>query len=319
MGAGAGVGAGIVNVHHHFLPSIYMKAIEDRLAMGRGRRRAAEWSPAGDIERMDANAIARTIGSAPIPGVWFGDVGASRRLAREWNEYAARVTRDFPGRFGFFAAIAPPDVDGSLAEIEHAFDVLGADGIGLLSSYDRRWLGDPYFAPVMRELDRRRAVVFVHPAAVDEDAGPPGIKSHVLEGPFDTTRAIASLINNGTLAAFPDIRFIFAHGGGAIPYIGMRLALLTNGKPDFEHDRLMGLLSKLYFDTALMMNDASIAALTRFCPASQMLIGLDTPILPADRELSAWRSIAMDNALRLRIERDNAIALFQLSASGERR
>ena len=303
--------AGIVNVHHHFLPAFYMEAVAEKLAMGRGRQRAAGWSAQSDVEQMDAAGIARSIASISIPGLWFGDVDLSRRLSRDWNEFAAKVVSDHPGRFGFFAAIAPPDIDGALGEIRYAFDVLGADGIGLMSSYDRRWLGDPAFAPVMRELDRRKAVVFVHPATVEEDAGPPGVKSHVLEGPFDTTRAVASLINEGVVAGCPNIRFIFAHGGGAIPFLGMRLATLTNGKPDFERDRLKSLFDRLYFDTALVINQASIAALSAFSPADRILMGLDTPILPAPREIAAWRSLSVDPDLRRRIERDNALTLLR--------
>ena len=303
--------AGIVNVHHHFLPAFYMEAIAEKLAMGRGRQRAAGWTPQADVEQMDAAGIARSIASISIPGVWFGDVALSRKLSRDWNEFAAKVVRDHPRRFGFFAAIAPPDIDGALAEIEYAFDTLGADGIGLMSSYDRRWLGDPAFAPIMRELDRRKAVVFVHPATVEDDAGPPGINSHVLEGPFDTTRAVASLINEGVVADCPNIRFIFAHGGGAIPFLGMRLATLTNGKPDFERARLKSLFDTLYFDTALVINQASVSALAAFSPPDRILFGLDTPILPAQREIAAWRGLSVDPELRRRIERDNALTLLE--------
>lgn len=302
--------AGRINVHHHFLPPAYMKAIEDKLAMGRGRQRSSSWSPSADVEQMDLAGIALSIGSISIPGLWFGDADGSRRMARHWNEYAATVVRDHPGRFGFFAAIAPPDVDGSLIEIEYALEVLKADGIALMSSYDGRWLGDAAFLPVLTELNRRKALVFVHPAAVPEDTTPKGIKSHVLEGPFDTTRTIFSLLSNGVLANCPDIRFIFAHGGGAVPYLAGRVATLSHGQGDMTPERIRDLLGRLYFDTALVINEPALAALTTFCPRSHILLGMDSPILSPDVEIKAWRNIGLDSDLRRLIERDNAAALL---------
>ncbi len=302
--------AGRINIHHHFLAPEYMKAIEDKLAMGRGRQRAAEWSPAFDIKQMDAAGIAMTIGSIPIPGIWFGDVAWSRQMARAWNDYAAGVVSDHPDRFGFFAVIAPPDVDGSLAEIAYAFDTLKADGVALMSSYDGHWLGDSAFLPVLSELNRRKAVVFVHPAALPEDTTPPGIKSHVLEAPFDTTRTIFSLLSSGALSNCPDIRFIFAHGGGTVPYLAGRTIALANRAGDMTPDRIRDLLARLYFDTALVINAPALAALTSFCPPSQVLLGFDSPILSPVSEIKTWCDIGIDADLRARIERGNAAALL---------
>lgn len=305
-----GDGAGRINVHHHFLPAAYMKGIEDRLPPGRGRQRAEGWSPARDVEQMDAAGIAVTIGSVPIPGIWFGDADASRKMAREFNEYAATVVSGHPGRFGFFAAVAPPDVDGSLAEIDYALEDLDADGIALLSSYDGRWLGDAAFSPVMDELDRRKAIVFVHPSSLPEDVTPPGIKSHILEGPFDTTRTVFSLLSSGTLSRCPGIRFIFAHGGGAVPYLAGRVATLSSRTGDMTPDCIRDLLAGLYFDTALVMDEPALAALTAFAPPTQILLGIDSPILPPDTAIGTWRGIGLDPDLRRRIERGNAEALL---------
>ena len=260
---------------------------------------------------MDAAGIALAIGSISIPGIWFGDVGLARRLAREWNDYAATVVGDHPGRFGFFAVIAPPDIEGSLIEIEHALDVLKADGIALMSSYDGRWLGDVEFRPIMSELNRRNAVVFVHPASTPEGQTPPGIKPHVLEAPFDTTRTIMSLLINGVLSDCPDIRFVFAHGGGAIPYLAGRVAALSDRSGDMQPDRVRDQLSRLYFDTALVMNEPALAALTRFAAPSQILLGTDSPILSVEAEIHAWRNLALDPNLRELIERGNAATLLR--------
>jgi predicted TIM-barrel fold metal-dependent hydrolase len=258
---------------------------------------------------MDAAGIEIAIGSISIPGVWFGDLGLARRMAREWNDYAATMVRDRPRRFGFFAVIAPPDIEGSLIEIEYALGVLKADGVALMSNYGGRWLGDTEFVPVMSELNRRSAVVFVHPAASEGDTLP-GIKSHILEGPFDTTRTIVSLLINGVLSRYPDIRFIFAHGGGAIPYLAGRVATLS-ASDDMQPERIHDQLSRLYFDTALIMNEPALSALTKFSPPSRILLGTDSPILAAEAEIAAWRNIGLAPKLRGMIERENAANLLR--------
>ncbi len=179
---------------------------------------------------MDAAGIALSIGSISIPGVWFGDAGFARRLAREWNDHAASIVSDHPGRFGFFATIAPPDVEGSLIEIEYALDVLRADGVALMSSYDGRWLGDDAFAPVMAELDRRQAVVFVHPGSMPEEHNPYRGSSRTYWRGRSIRRGRSSACSgNGVLARCPDIRFVFAHGGGTMPFLAGRLAALSDG------------------------------------------------------------------------------------------
>jgi predicted TIM-barrel fold metal-dependent hydrolase len=315
-------GARRIDVHHHFLPPRYMKAIADRMLLGRGRQQSASrggWTPAASLAQMDAAGIALAIGSLSIPGIWFGDVALARRLAREWNEDAASVVRDHPRRFGFFAAIAPPDTEGSLTEIDYALDVLKADGIALMSNYEGRWLGDDAFRPIMSELNRRKAVVFVHPALVPEGQTLPGVRSHVLEAPFDTTRTIVSLLSNGVLSGCADIRFIFAHGGGAIPYLAGRLAALSDKSGEMHPDRIRDLLGRLYFDTALVMNAPALAALTTFSSPSRVLLGTDSPILSAVAEIDAWQrawqTVGLEPDVRRLIERDNAAALLRRSLS----
>ena len=208
-----------IDVHHHFIPQFHVDAM-----MAPGRRAGApppRWSPAASLEEMDKSGIATAILSIAQPGVWYGNnVEEARGLARQLNEYGAKLVRDYPGRFGLFAVIAPPDAQGSLREIEYALDTLNADGIGLLTSYQDKYLGDPSFAPVYEELNRRKAVVYVHPTTPDCCRGlVAGIPPASIEYATDSTRTIAHVVFSGTATRFPDIRWIFSHSGGTLPFL----------------------------------------------------------------------------------------------------
>jgi len=196
-----------IDVHHHIFPRPVLD-LQEKLNPAWGRlappRTLKEWTPAIMIEDMDKNGVAAAIGSPPAPGAWFGDPAAARQIMRAWNEYAAGIVRDHRSRFGFFAMLAPPDVDGSLKEIEHAFDVLKADGIGLHSNYAGKYLGEAAFAPIFDELHRRKATVYIHPTFAPCCSNvQPDIRTNLLEFPFDSTRNIVSLLYSGTLSRHP--------------------------------------------------------------------------------------------------------------------
>ena len=159
-------GLGAIDVHHHIYPPKYTQENLQRIVADIGIAPPAfysNWSPRGAIEKMDAAGVATSINSMSSPGVWFGDGEAGRIRARECNEYGATLASDFPGRFGMFAVVPLPDVEGSLREIAYALDILKLNGIGVLTSYESKLLGDPAFVPVWEVLNRRRAIVFVHP------------------------------------------------------------------------------------------------------------------------------------------------------------
>ncbi len=199
-----------IDVHHHILPPDYVAAVgDDRIGPLILAGRTPEWTPAMSVEAMDRHGVATAVTSISAPGLWFGDDEESARLARLCNEYAAGIRRDHPGRFGMFASLPLPDVDASLAEIEHALDTFEADGIGLLTSYGDRYPGDPAFAPVFDELDRRGAVVYFHPTDAPCSQCLPEIPAATLDFPFDTTRAVVSLLYSGTFARCRNVRFIF--------------------------------------------------------------------------------------------------------------
>jgi 6-methylsalicylate decarboxylase len=271
--------SGIVDVHHHIMLPQFLTLQEERIKRtGYWGAKLTEWTPAWSIEEMDKNGAATSILSISAPGSWTGKVEESRRLARVLNEYKASLVRDFPGRFGFFATIPLPDIEGSLKEIDYAFNVLKADGVCLLTNYDGKYPGDPAFAPVYDELNRRKAIVYSHPAAVDCCVNiVPSVPMAILEFMFDNTRAIVSLLAGGTFTRCPDIRFIFSHCGGALPTIAGRINHWSGSLGQRAPNGALPELKKLNFDTASMNNPMTFGALLKLVPATQVFFGSDFP------------------------------------------
>jgi predicted TIM-barrel fold metal-dependent hydrolase len=239
-----------IDTHHHFSAPGFIVAISARKTK---QLPLEHWAPEKSIEDMDKSGVAAAIISTSEPSVWFGDNEAARKLARECNDYGARLIADHPGRFGMFSTVPLPDVDGCLREIEYSQDTLKADGVCLMTSYQGKYPGDPTFEPVMNELNRRKAVVFLHPVKAEcfKDLQPE-LEPALIELGTETTRAIASLIFDGTASRYPDIRFIFSHGGGTMPYLMTRFGVLAE-RPDIAKRLPNGLLhevQKLYYDTA---------------------------------------------------------------------
>ncbi|MBL6456652.1 amidohydrolase [Belnapia sp. T6] len=274
-----------IDIQHHILPPDYVRiAGAERIGPLMVSGRVPEWSPELSLEAMERNGIATAVVSISAPGVWFGDAGQARELARACNEYAAGLRRRFPGRFGFFAILPLPDVAGSLDEIAHSLDVLGADGLCLMTNYDGRYPGEAEFAPVFAEVDRRGALAFFHPCVGPGPLVPPGIPAATLEFPFDTTRAVASLLFSGVLARHRRMRCVFSHAGGTVPFLAQRMARLER-RPEFRAqvpEGAMAELRRLYVDVALSANPLAFGPLLQVIPPEQILFASDYPFAPED-------------------------------------
>ena len=309
-GAGAGGKPFRIDVHHHIAPPSYSAALK---AMMRGH---AKWSPQASIEDMDKSGIATSITSLINPGMqaWMGDMAGSRKIAREANEYAAKLARDYPGRFGSFASIPFPDVDGSLKEIEYALDTLKADGIYLWTSYGGKLLGDPAFFPILEELNRRKVVVYTHPAT-PACCGKvmPWISINAIEGPVDTTRTMISLIFQGGAARYPDIRWIFSHSGGVTPFLLSRFERHMVEAKDAKEKAPNGLmheLQKFYYDTSQGNHEGALLALLKLVPPSQVLYGTDFPFRDGAEEIAGLAKHGFSASDLRAINRGNAARLF---------
>jgi aminocarboxymuconate-semialdehyde decarboxylase len=227
--------------------------------------------------------------------VHTGDDTAARALARRCNELAAELTRDRPDRFGGFACLPLPDLDGALAELAYALDDLRLDGVVLFSNARGTYLGDPQFAALFDELQRRAAVVFVHPnPSPDPGAHAPGLPDSLIDYPADTTRAIARLHYGNTFARTPDVTYIFAHAGGTVPYLAGRFAIIDQMHviPGAEARATAAeTFRRLYWDTALSWSDPVLRMLRDVVGIDRVLFGSDYPYLRRDLAVSCRQHI----------------------------
>ncbi|MBU3062601.1 amidohydrolase [Nocardia sp. NEAU-G5] len=269
-----------IDVHQHVLPPSYGKSLTDQNLTAAGWP-LPSWSADSAVEAMDKLGIATGILSVSAPGTHFGDDAKSRELSRANNEFTAEVVKDRPARFGLFASLPLPDVDGAAAEAVYALDTLRADGVVLMANARGRYLGDPAFEPLWAELDARGAVVFVHP---NEMALPmlPGTPGPIVDFPFDTTRTAVDMAMAGVLTRYPNMKVILSHAGGALPYLAHRVAVTagvvgSGGSPE----GILTELRRFYFDTALSGSPTALPALQAFADPSHILYGSDWPFAPS--------------------------------------
>jgi len=269
-----------VDLHHHVIPDFYWEASNEG-GNAAGGINPPRWSLDGAIAYLDEARIDVAVPSISTPGVHRGDDTAARRLARQVNEYLADIKRDRPDRFGGFAALPLPDVEGSLEQIAYALDVLDLDGVSVMTNAGGSYLGDSRFDPIFTELQRRAAVVFVHPiASPDPIAHTLGLPDTLLDYPVDTSRAIAKLHYSNTFARTPDIKYIFVHAGGTIPYLASRFAIVDEMDviPGAEErGAFTDVLPRLYWDTASAFSDPVLHMLRSVTGLENVVFGTDYP------------------------------------------
>jgi predicted TIM-barrel fold metal-dependent hydrolase len=299
-----------IDVHHHLTPPDYITAVHGKATVPPP---SANWTINKTLDDMDAAAVQTAMLSISTPGLWFGDAAASAKLARACNEYSAKLGLENKGRFGSFAAVPMPNADAALGEISYALDTLKADGVLVFTSYEGKWLGDASFIPVFEELNRRKAVVSVHPTTASCCGNLiPYIPDNVVEFGTDTTRTIASLIFSGAAERWPDIKFIFSHAGGTMPFLIERFEFLARmpQAAKMVPNGVRAPLQRFFYDTAQASNPAAMGALRQLVEPTQIVFGTDFPFrtsIEHVKNLAGCSVVAPD--LR-KIERDNALGLL---------
>jgi 6-methylsalicylate decarboxylase len=312
-----------IDVHHHILPEVFWRATNDA-ENPVGGIVPAPWSKESTLSYMDDAGIDVAITSISTPGVHMGDDSAARDLARRVNELSAELIQERPDRFGGFAALPLPDVDGALRALEYGLDVLKLDGVVLFSNARGIYLGDKRFRPLFDELEKRGAVVFVHPtSSPDPAARSLGLPDTVIDFTTDTTRAVAQLHYGNTFARTPNVKYIFSHAGGTIPYLATRFSIIDemNVIPGAqERGTAAATLRRLYWDTALSWRPPVLRMLRSVVGMGQVLFGTDYPYLRRDLAVACRHeveaSLELDSEESRAVLADTALTLFPRLAGG---
>lgn len=306
----------LIDVHHHAIPPAYAQALGDRVAIPGVDY--PTWTPEESLEVMDRHSIAASVLSITAPGVTFADRDEARHLARQVNEYYAELIARHPARFGAFAILPLPDVAAAKDELAYAVDELGLDGIGLLTSYGNRYLGDPEFEPLLAEIAERGLPVHVHPGTPPaKDLATFDLPPSLYEFTFETTRTVVSLLFNGVLERLPHLKLIVSHAGGTLPFLAQRLTYgPTIGKYLTERapSDVIASLRGLYYDIAMSANPYALPALTELAAPDRILFGSDFPFMPAAHTTENVTGFATypgwNDQQRTAIGRTNALQLF---------
>lgn len=298
-----------IDTHHHIVPSLYRDWLEKR-GLTAGGMPIPQWSPNTALSFMDAHGIGAAVLSVSTPGAYIGDAGEAREMARILNIETAHVVSQHSDRFGFFATLCLPDVEASIAEVHHAFDELKADGAVLMTNTDGVYMGDPSLVPLMRALNERSAVVFLHPGVLPAKLAP-GVEAYVADFLLDTVRTAVSICKAGWFEKFPNIRFILSHAGGFIPFAAYRIARACS--PDGNVQKGMQALRRFYVDTAVASSPTSLPSLFAFADPARVTFGSDLPYANETRAgafTAMLDAYPMEAKLRADIAHNNAFALF---------
>ncbi|TDL69227.1 amidohydrolase [Paenibacillus amylolyticus] len=294
----------VIDVHHHII-SKEMQRKQRELGMEIPSF-MPKWTPEIGMQKMDVCDISFSFLSAPSD-LTFIDQSSANTLARKMNEELASYAQLHPERYGAFATLPLPDPAAAMEETLYALDVLGMDGVAMLTSYQGKYLSHPDYTELLTELDRRSAVVFLHPILIPQKIA--GLSPALLEGTFDTTRAVTTMAVHRIFDQYPSIRFILPHTGGMVPYIKWRIALAAIGQDSIQVETTpeqfqaeIAKLDHLYYDSTL-----NLGTIQKLIAPDRILFGADIP-WPADSVLRIQRESVFHEAQQISEENAKAIA-----------
>lgn len=311
---------GKIDVHHHIIPTFYHEILASlNIPVGTA---IPSWSIDSSTKLMDKLHIDTAILSLSAPGaIIAGSQDAVRRLVRKYNDHAYELRAANPARFGFFASLPSlTDQEGTLAEIDHAFEHLQADGITLFTSYEGKYLGAKEFQPVWDRLNQVKAVVHVHPIHSGEAPfTTPFLPQPLIDYPHETARTASDLVLSGRKHQFPDCKIILSHAGGTFPSLTERLTvlattlfkgLLEEGSP--RGDQIMEDAKSFYFDLALGGSSNVLDTLLNWAPQDHILYGSDFPYAGEEAKYfdGCLHKYEMEDQVRSKCLQENALALF---------
>lgn len=314
----------LIDVHQHVIPDAYKSELAKVGVLGSGENPWPAWSIERQLELMDQMGIDAVLLSIASPGAYFGDVEFTKRLVRTCNETMAQYVADHPGKFGSMGFVSLPDVGAACRDVEYALDTLKMDGINLQSHTANRYLGDPEENELYAELDRRKAVIFLHPQRPPVTGMPHyAFPAGYTELTFDTTRAMTNMLYTGMLAKFPNIRWIMPHMGGVTPFLLFRLKGLDDDPKVRARipDGVEAHLKRLYYDVAQSASPLALRALMDVADPSRILFGTDYPsarnVEKVMRDtIAAVKSFdGYDDTVRRNVMSGNARALIPRFAS----
>lgn len=283
-----------IDTHQHILPDFFWQETENG-DVPVGGLAPLRWSRETTISFMDDAGIDVAVVSISSPGVHTGDDAKARALATRCNEFSAELIRSRPDRFGGFACLPIPDVDGSLNELSYALDILKLDGIVLFTNSNGVYLGDRILEPIFDELERRKTVVYVHPnPSPDPIAHSLGLPDNLIDFTTDTNRVVAQMHYTNRFTRTPSVRYIFSHAGGSIPYMAARFAIIDEmgfvpGRE--ERGAAADMFRRMYWDTALSASDPVLRMLRDVAGMDQVLFGTDFPYLRRDLAVGSKQRI----------------------------
>jgi predicted TIM-barrel fold metal-dependent hydrolase len=299
------------------LPEFFFEATNEK-ANPVGGLKPQPWSIERSLAFMDEAEIDIAVTSISTPGIALHNKVAARELARKCNDFAAALVLKFPGRFGALGSVPMPDIDDAIAAVIYALDVLKLDGVVLFTNAQGIYLGAKRMKPLFRELQQRKATVFIHPnASPDPIAHALGLTDNLIDFPGDTTRAIAQLHYGGTFAETPDVKYVFSHAGGTAPYLAGRFAIVDEMKI-MGDSSITGTAAeafrRLYWDTALAWGDPVLHTLRHIAGMDKVAFGTDFPYIRQDLAIKGKLNIKTNPDLSAAEQKavfcDNALALF---------